>query len=115
MSQLFGPSKKPSSVTRFHMMSFRIPFTPFVRGQSLERDISAVDPVERAASTPSPVKRRDPSASFELPSFRNRNSLLRRLIDKRRNALAPKPKGDSESDRAQHGGPDEGVPKSGQP
>src|SRR2546428_2676317 len=115
MSQLFGPSKKPSSVTRFHMMSFRIPFTPFVRGQSLEPDISAVGPVERAASTTSPVKWRDPSASFELTSLRNRTSLLRRLLDERRDALAPKSKGDSESDRAQHGGSDEGVPEPGQP
>src|SRR5207245_10201703 len=88
---------------------------PFVRGQSLEPDISAVGPVERAASTPSPVKWRDPSGSFELPSLRNRTSLLRRLLDERRDALAPNSTSDSDTDRAQHGGSDEGVPEPGQP
>src|SRR5207245_361616 len=54
ISQLFGPSKKPSSVTRFHMMSLRIPFTRIQRGQSLKPDISAVVAVRATCINPEP-------------------------------------------------------------
>src|SRR5947208_12845642 len=54
ISQLFGPSKKPSSVTRFHMMSLGIPFTRIQRGQSLKPDISAVVAVRATCINPEP-------------------------------------------------------------
>src|SRR5207245_5875175 len=47
ISQLFGPSKKPSSVTRFHMMSFLMSFTRLQRRQAPEPDKSPVGPVRR--------------------------------------------------------------------
>src|SRR2546426_2048616 len=72
-------------------------------------------PRRASCINPCPVKRRDPSASFDLSSLRNRTSLRRRPLDERRDALASELKGDSKSDRAQHGGPEEGVPEPGQP
>src|SRR3989475_8102432 len=115
ISQLFGPSNKPSSVTRFHMMSLRIPFTRFQRCHSPAPDIPAVGAARGPPSTSGPVRRRDSTASFKLSRFSDRTELMPRPVDERGDALASEPEGDSESNRAQHGGPEKGVPEPGQP
>src|SRR5438128_7814016 len=76
ISQLFGPSKKPSSVTRFHMMSLRIPFTRIQRGQSLKPDISAVTVVRATCIDPEP------------PAAASSKRFIRSLLAPQRN-LAP--------------------------
>src|SRR5438093_6618774 len=115
ISQLFGPSNKPSSVTRFHMMSLRIPFTRFQRGQSPAPDIPAVGAARGPPSTSCPVRRCDPSPSCGISRLSDRTERMRRPVDERGDALASEPERDSKSDRAQDGGSEEGVSEPGQP
>src|SRR3989442_14337513 len=115
ISQLFGPSNKPSSVTSFHMMSLRIPFTCFQRGHSPAPDIPAVGAARGPPSTSGPVRRWDPSPSFVISRLSDRTEFMRRPVDELVDALASDPDGVYNPDRAQRCVHQEGVCEPGMP
>src|SRR5438445_5139076 len=121
MSQLFGPSKKPSSVTRFHMMSLLILFTDPGSVRSLERSIARRTNIRYhslprgSASTQNPLLERPPIDSFDLSSLSDRIRVGCRPFDEDRSPLVSKAEGNPESECGEHGGRGEGVSVPAQP
>src|SRR5712691_1308082 len=115
MSQLFGPSKKPSTVTRFHMMSFLMSIHRSRLG-SIPGEVNRLPykyplswPSTGSASTRRPLLERAPIDSFGISLLSDRTRVGCRPFDEDRSPLASKPERNPDAECGEHGGCGERV------